>query len=490
VENFSKFAILLLSLSFVVTIQMLISTPPVPTPIKTGEPPSAAKSSANLPNIILITCESLAAGNMSLYGYERNTTPNLISLGKESYVFENMHANANSSASSLASILEGTYLNVHRRVHSGFFVAKNKINHPNLSDILRSFGYTTYAIDVPYVASSEYANSFSFVDPSPEQDKNFIKKISLRYNIPLSPYLTNVVNECFKPILKSFRVIFRKYIWFLQEPETEDTHLNGFLPRVEKTIIAARKPYFVWAFFNYLHHPYLPKSPYLGMFLDKNEFNTSEEQIMYTTYGKPDKKYGRIINKLKARYDEEMVFLDNQLGEFIKFLNENNIFNNCILIVTSDHGQAFSNGRVFHGGQQINEGVLHIPLIIHLPHQVKGARVKAMAEQVDITATILELIGSTKTAVMNGESLYQYMENPGMSSSKPKFSMVMTANKLTRVATFDAPFKLIYYANDKKSKLYNIIDDPSEMNDLSQGDAYRGRAEALKKLIIDTYFPQ
>jgi glucan phosphoethanolaminetransferase (alkaline phosphatase superfamily) len=77
---------------------------------------------------------------MSLYGYERDTTPNLNFLGKESYVFENMHANANSSASSLASILEGTYLNIHRRVHSGFFVAKNQHNYPNLSDILRSIG--------------------------------------------------------------------------------------------------------------------------------------------------------------------------------------------------------------------------------------------------------------------------------------------------------------------------------------------------------------
>jgi len=299
--------------------------------------------------------------------------------------------------------------------------------------------------------------------------------------------LTNVVNEFFKPIFNSLRIIFRKYVWFLQEPETEDFHLAGFLPRVENTITTAKKPYFIWAFFNYLHYPYLPKSPYLGMFLNKNEFNTREEQAICATYDKSDKNYCRIINKLKARYDEQMVFLDSQLGEFIKFLNENNIFNDCILIITSDHGQSFSNGMVFHGGEQMSEEVLRIALIIHLPHQVKGARVKAMAEQVDIASTILELIGASQPGVMSGESLLRYMDNPDLRCDKPKFSMAMTGNKLTKIAVFSAPLKLIYSVNSKKSELYNIVADPSETNDLSEENTYKPLAELLKTIILDKY---
>ena len=72
------------------------------------------RAAGGTPNVILVTFDSLSAEDMSLYGYRRHTTPFIDSFGGESYVFENMHANYNSTIPSLASIMTSRYPVKHR----------------------------------------------------------------------------------------------------------------------------------------------------------------------------------------------------------------------------------------------------------------------------------------------------------------------------------------------------------------------------------------
>jgi arylsulfatase A-like enzyme len=98
----------------------------------------------------------------------------------------------------------------------------------------------------------------------------------------------------------------------------------------------------------------------------------------------------------EPEYATELERVDTALGEFFRFLKEQKMYDDSLIVITSDHGEALGEfGRVGHSGMLYPE-VLRIPLIVHFPKRDRPSLVtdpNQIAFNIDITPTIYSLLG-------------------------------------------------------------------------------------------------
>ena len=97
-------------------------------------------TSYKLPNIILLSSDGLNAGNMSVYGYERETTPFLEEFARDAMVYENAFSNSAHTGSSIASLLTGK-LPTEIRLIFPPEILRGRDAYQHLPLLLRNYGY-------------------------------------------------------------------------------------------------------------------------------------------------------------------------------------------------------------------------------------------------------------------------------------------------------------------------------------------------------------
>jgi arylsulfatase A-like enzyme len=115
------------------------------------------------------------------------------------------------------------------------------------------------------------------------------------------------------------------------------------------------------------------------------------------------------LETIVERYDETLLKVDAYLGELVALLKSRGIWDDCVLIVTGDHGETFGPGVYGHG--VLREPVLHVPLLLKLPHgEHAGTHVSTPVQLVDLYPTLLELAGAPPAPNLHGESLLRRLE--------------------------------------------------------------------------------
>jgi arylsulfatase A-like enzyme len=111
-----------------------------------------------------------------------------------------------------------------------------------------------------------------------------------------------------------------------------------------------------------------------------------------------------------------------------------------------------------------------------------GKRVKALAEEIDLAPTVLELLGAEKPAGMQGQSLLTGTPRRAVHSEFPDIKMRRTED-----------WKLVHYVHAPYGELYNLREDPHELHNLyDDAGAARTRHEmesALTTWLNDSQDP-
>ncbi len=118
---------------------------------------------------------------------------------------------------------------------------------------------------------------------------------------------------------------------------------------------------------------------------------------------------------LRARYESGAARVDAELGRLFDALRELSLFDDALLIVTSDHGEAFFERGVFVGhGLFLYDTELRIPLIAKFPgNELAGRVVSRLVGLVDVTPTILDVMGAPQTPEPQGTSLLRIAREDG-----------------------------------------------------------------------------
>lgn len=108
-----------------------------------------------------------------------------------------------------------------------------------------------------------------------------------------------------------------------------------------------------------------------------------------------------------ARYYDEITRFDHHIGEVVEELKRQQIWDDTIIIVTSDNGRPFP-----HSKTQLYEDGIRMPLIVRWPQAGLQARQTAsLASAIDVAPTVLELAGVPKAATIQGVSLVPVLKD-------------------------------------------------------------------------------
>ncbi len=452
------------------------------------------------PNIILVTFDALAARHMTVYGYERETTPFIEKWSKKATVFSKAEAACNFTTPSAASLMTGKRVWTHQTYHiEGMKPIRSDVE--SMPHILKDNGYFNIAFVVNPFASVRVLGMSDSFDLAPLTSE-------FGDSASLFGWKFGVVD---KMLYQAFGDKIRFHNWILSNEFIFSKFLNLISRNVNLTEVPPEKafnklleimdhniprPFFAWI------HIFPPHDPYLSPENFKGKFNTSselrnykqqeklvEESYKYLFQYKPYSDGMRpAVNLMKDYYDEFITYIDKQFEDFIEELNKRET-GNTVFILTADHGESFEHGYFTHGGPFLYEQVTHIPLVIKKADQDTGQIVSGTVEQVDIPATILDLANIQLPIWMEGRSLLPLMRGKKL-PPKPAFSMNFEGNPSRghaiakgSIAVWDGDYKLIHYLERNESLLFNLTQDPDELSNLIEEEPEIG--QYLLRLIRD-----
>ena len=205
----------------------------------------------------------------------------------------------------------------------------------------------------------------------------------------------------------------------------------------------------------------------------------------------PEFPVGKGFKYVKDRYDAEVKFTDQHVGQILEALRAAGLADKTAVVVFSDHGEAFGEHKLggeplyFHGESLYNE-VLKVPLIVSLPKSAAASAPRVVDERVmliDVAPTVLALAGVAAPASFHGRSLVELMRGDKTQTPVPPAYAEMlpcTAwqkNERVIVDTLDGTDYALYAKyTDNLTELYNLARDPTQQHNLVHEDPEHARA--------------
>ena len=197
----------------------------------------------------------------------------------------------------------------------------------------------------------------------------------------------------------------------------------------------------------------------------------------------------------KPSYDAQIELIDEEIGEIIKKLKELSLYDNSLIIFTSDHGESLGDPVVDHASPPGHGWFLYleqtqVPLIIKFPQNKYIKSVSQIVRNIDIMPTILEYIRAEfDKRQMEGESLLLAIErdkNLGLISYHLAGSTRVCPEGTESIifSDEDSMFQYIQGSySDRIQEFYNITRDPTERNNLYYDVQYRNPVTKAKRFL-------
>jgi arylsulfatase A-like enzyme len=198
----------------------------------------------------------------------------------------------------------------------------------------------------------------------------------------------------------------------------------------------------------------------------------------------PYRKHGK--KKPKTEYQAylgEVTFSDRHLGRLMNAVKELGLEDRTVLIVTSDHGEAFGEHGLFTHNKPLYEVMVHVPLFIRIPGATPNA-IDAHVSQMDIGPTVLDLFGLPTPGWFMAESLVPLMAGGSRAPHRPIFM-----ERATEVALlFDDGIKVMLRKRPESEEIYDLEHDPDEEHDLREELGEEGdRLVALTRAYAEAH---
>lgn len=413
----------------------------IPGPLLYG--PSRAKTSAVIGGgdatapVILITIDTLRADALSCYGGPPKSSPNIDALAAQGDRFTNAVSPAPWTLPSITSIMTGLSVFAHDVDNMS---ARLPDNLATLAEHMRRTGRTTAAIGLNPFFEDQHNVGQGFDDLSA-----FYPRPSLGSSFG------------------SRRLQGSKGLWTRipdSEQLTEDT-----LAWLESN---HEKPFFLWVHYLDPHTPYTPPvenldetlySPKVGYSLrDLASMHAQEASRRFDTH---DRRW------IRELYQGEVRDVDANVGRILDRLRAYGIYDEALIVLTSDHGEEFWEHDGFEHGRSLYRELLQVPLIIKQPNQQARAVVDELVGTVSLTPTLLDWADlDWNPEDYSAASLLPLLEGrPEEFQPAPVFS--------TSVVTYEDRMSVVFdnhkYIRSKltgREELYDLAADPQERLDL------------------------
>jgi arylsulfatase A-like enzyme len=389
-----------------------------------GPPPEALPKAEPPKLIVLWVMDSLRADKIPIFTPgARAQTPNFDELAKSSVVFRQYYVQGNESQTSHSSVWTALYPAVHGvRLAGQGGSYKIEKNFDVLGDVLTKAGFYTIGVTANGFINADggYARGF----------KEF----------------RNMMREQGPIIIYGEKVLAAVY-------ERLDKHRDA--------------PAFVFMGSIDNHYPWIARKPWIDTYSPKydgpfKQYPTPKElgfqpMDMGCNITPPPAD----IERMRAIYDSDISYVDEQLGKFIEQLKKWNVWDQTMLIITADHGEEFfEDGRCGHGGS-LRESLIRVPLLVRDPSRMPGGTiVEEGAEGVDVLPTILDAIGQPLFPAAQGHSLAPLAQGFGRGWPSPSYASMYEYAHAMRIGRW----KLRVGATGVPI-VEDLVEDPEEKKD-------------------------
>lgn len=353
------------------------------------------------PNILLIVMDAVRSRNLSCYGHERETTPNLEDFVIDSVLYENAISPSYYTLPSYTSIFTGTYPSKHRVLKGGDILPSTFITLPEL---LKSCGYETRGFCLNPLVSSfsgldrgfdSYTEDIAFHQLHRELRKRLTPAKGWR-NDDTEKSQGEQGNPASEdtPWRKIIESDFgRRFYWFLRGYLDDGA---AYLSRKAlRFMIRPRdKPFFVFLHYNEAHTPYVSLRGFRERFLTgihRKPWNVNQDYVKFLSEETiMDDEDFDILERL---YDMSICYLDSQISKLCMALGNHDLLRNTLLIVTADHGESIGDHGTMGHIWNLYDELIKVPLIMRYPDNlsINGVRTE-IAQTVDIFPTIADML--------------------------------------------------------------------------------------------------
>jgi arylsulfatase A-like enzyme len=458
-------------------------------------------------SLVLITVDCLRADHCGFHGYPRPTTPFLDALAAESLVVPTAVVAGAPTYYSLPAMLAS-----RMPLDFGRDVVGLAPGETTLASALREAGYATAAFSAanPYI-SPRFGYNRGF-----EVFEDFLDFEASVQRVPDSPAkqdssksssARSKVNRSLKRAAHAvglgslYDEMYFQYCVRIASPAAGSMDTPCRFPTAEVIVDRAlswleskeKKPFFLWLHLMDPHSPYYPPVTAYRELTGK-EISASRARYLNEFWNRSDLAPARLKQKKDSvveLYDAGIRSADAAIALFVSHLRRSNLWDQCALALTADHGEEFlEHGRRYHAPVGLREEIVRVPLVIRVPGFARKEAPAAPFSHLHLAPTLLDILDVPAPASFQGMSLWHGLQQ-GTSWEAPVLSECIygCTNPLRRQDRMGARLlgvrsqrhKLVMRMEPASvEELYDLEADPKERQPLAAGAQRKIRGQLLQ----------
>ena len=407
------------------------------------------------PNVLLLVVDTLRADHLSLYGYERTTTRHLDAFARGGLIFDNARASSSWTKPAMATLLTGLSASQH-----GVEARESRLPESvvTLAEAFGAAGYRTALFsDNPYIA-----RPFGFAQGY-QQVLDYSNRES---NAPSQQEYTGADGARFRTDEASDWVqgLGARFL---------NRQLSAWLEQ-----LADGAPWFAHVHYMETHWPYDPPVAFRNRFREqpvdwplRGDLAGLEPGLARSLPGTSLDASAR--QELIDVYDGSIAFWDHLFGRLILELEQAGRLDDTIVVVVSDHGEAFYEHETWAHQNSLYDELVRVPLVLRGPG-ISPGRVNRHVSVAALPSTLLGLAGLDSEALARAESLFD--------EAAPAWTARLDEEGRVFHATIDGDEKWLFSerAGQRIDEAYDLHDDPGEQRD----QATATRAEGIRARLL------
>ncbi len=412
-------------------------------------------SSTGVERVVLIVCDTLRADRLGLYGYERDTSPRLDALAREAVVYDEAYASAPMTVPAMASVMTGRFPQEVGVTPGNFRLIPAEVE--TLAERLQAHGVKTAAVVSNPVLTRRGAGTPGGFEQGFD---HFDAKMSQREKV-------------------------RKAMWERPAPDTTDAAIDW----LEQAKTAGDERFFLWVHYQDPHGPYTPPADYA------ERFDSGHEDSRRVRVGSGKLGRGVIphyqnldgeqrVDVYRDLYDAEIAYFDEHVGRLLDWLRDNDLDDGTLIVFTADHGEALGEHEYwFCHGESVYRDVVRVPFVVRYPD---GARAPAATQDADGFRRVASLVGHVDIrptieaafGIEPGSRRGQALIGADVPTGRVLPQRLLPDESRAKWEAFsDGRYRVVWHEEEKRYRLFDILDDPGETVDLAPGNP--ARVEAL-----------
>ena len=376
---------------------------------KLGDYKGGISSNSELPNILILSSDGINDRNTSAFGYERNTTPFIKALRDKTLVSTNHFSNSAFTGASVISLLTGKLPATTHVIYQPDGL-RGVDAYEHLPGILKKLGYINADISIRYYADTLDMNLLDGFDEANGRGRN-INHLFQVYEPVFSAFsaqgvfLRQILDRLYGRLLHILGVqdledayeLVTRAVDLGETVSIDDERIAQLYDFIDRAV----QPFFLHVHLLGTHGPrFMPKQP---------RYSAGQTQNR---------------DHMRDFYDDAIRDFDQYVEDTYAFLEEKDLLDNTLVIITSDHSRNPNVG-------------LPIPLLLDFPGDERIGIIRENTQRIDLAPTILDFIGADIPEWMEGRSLLslnnekrllfaygpsslEYQDDVGFSVSEPR----------------------------------------------------------------------